>query len=109
MSLHYRAIPLITMGCLLVGGCTTPVPVVSHTLRCDMNTELLESRCAKPRTIATDATFETVVDVMRDDRQALLECGLRMEALQESIRRCNQQTEQLNSRIDDINKLNGTN
>jgi len=109
MSLHYCTNPLIAIGCLLVGGCATPVPVVSHSLRCDTNAELLASKCAKPRTLAADATFETVVDVMRDDRQALLECGLRMEALQESISRCNQQTEQLNTRIDDINKLNGAN
>ena len=107
MNLHSCTITLIALGGLLAGGCTTPGPVISHSLRCDTNAELLASKCAKPHTIASDATFETVVDAMRDDRQALLECGLRMEALQESVRHCNQQAEQLNTRIDDINKLNG--
>lgn len=100
---------LIVMGCLAMVACATPVPVATHSLRCDASAELLTARCENPKPVAEDATFATVVDVMRKDRQALLECGLRMEALQESIIRCNQQTDQFNTKLDKINETNRTN
>lgn len=98
-----RTLVMLTAGGLMVTGCATPVPVATHTLRCDVNGELLATRCEVPQTLPADATFETIVDVMRTDRQALLECGRTVEALRASLLRCNQQTDHLNDRIDEIN------
>lgn len=94
----------ITLMCnIFVTGCTTPVPVVSQTMRCDASPDLLASECGKPKQIPEDATYETLLGVMRDDRQALLECGIKMEALRDSIVRCNQQTDQFNKKVEVIN------
>jgi hypothetical protein len=100
---------LIVTGCLTMGACATPVPVATHSLRCDASAELLTAKCENPQPVAEDATFATVVDVMRKDRQALLECGLRMEALQASIIRCNHQADQFNTKLDKISEKNHTN
>jgi hypothetical protein len=100
---------LMVTSCLAMMACATPVPVATHSLRCDASAELLTARCEYPQPVADDATFATVVDVMHKDRQALLECGLRMAALQESIIRCNRQTDQLNTRLDKINEKNHAN
>lgn len=100
---------LMVTGCLAMVACASPVPVATHSLRCDASAELLTVRCENPQPVAEDAIFATVVDVMRKDRQALLECGLRMEALQESIIRCNQQADQFNTKLDRINEKNHAN
>jgi len=102
MSRHYLiGIFMLASGSLL--GCTTPVPVASHSLGCEVSSELLGSQCEQPRPVAEDATFESVVDTLRADRQALLECGSRMEALRESVIRCNRQAELYNKQVDEIN------
>lgn len=97
---------LILMMGTLVTGCATPIPVATPALRCEASAELLASQCEKPKPLPDDATYETVVDAMREDRQALLECGLKVDALRESINRCNQQAYQLNSKVDEINEKN---
>lgn len=97
---------LIVLGGSVITGCATPVPVVSHTLRCDANAELMASQCARPKPIADDATFEMVIATMRDDRHALQECGILLDSLRESINRCNQQVDAFNEKIDEMNRAN---
>ena len=92
----------ISLACLLVAGCKT-VTVVPHALNCDANAELLASKCASPRQIASNTTYATLVDTMQMDRQALQECGIAAEALRDSIRRCNQATDEYNRKIDELN------
>lgn len=93
---------VISLSCLFIGGCKT-VTVVPHALNCDANAELLTSKCAAPRQIASDTTYATLVDTMQMDRQALQECGIAAETLRDSIRRCNQATDEYNKKIDELN------
>lgn len=99
---YLLGIAMLVNGSLLA-GCTTPVPVASHSLGCEVSDELLGSRCEQPKPVAEDATFASVVDTMRADRQALLECSSRLEALRDSIIRCNRQSERYNNQVDELN------
>lgn len=106
MSSHGTKVGVIILGGFFVVGCVTPVPVATHALRCDVSEEILASQCDRPKQLPEDATYESVVDAMREDRQALLECGLKMEALKQSLVICRQQSEQFNKNIDEINDRN---
>lgn len=103
MSRYYLLFVVILLNGSGLTGCTTPVPVASHSLRCEVSAELLKSECAQPTAISEDATFAAVVDTMRADRQALLECRSRMVALRDSIIRCNRQADSYNQKVDEIN------
>lgn len=94
---------LIFMGGIFITGCTTTVPVVPHAIRCELSAELQASNCQEPGQLPQDATFQTLVDTMLADRQALRECGLSVNALRESIKKCNQATDEFNKKIDAIN------
>jgi len=98
---------LILMGVLFIAGCTTPVPVVPHAIRCELSADMQASRCPEPKSLPEDATFQTLVDTMLADRQALRECGLTANALRDSINKCNQTTDDFNKKIDEMNKSNG--
>ena len=98
---------VILMGGLFIAGCTTPVPVVPHAIRCELGADLQSSRCPTPKPLPEDATFQTLVDTMLADRQALRECGLTAKALRDSIDKCNQATDDFNKKIDEMNKSNG--
>lgn len=91
---------------LLASGCGGTVSVVPHAVRCDAKEDLLASKCAKPRTIPDDAIFADIVSTMREDRQALQECSIALDALRDSLNRCNQQTDEFNTKVDEINRLN---
>jgi hypothetical protein len=90
-------------GGVLLSGCCPTLPVVPHAIRCDASAELLRAKCPSPTRIPEDATFGTLVDAMRSDRQALRECGRALDALRDSIDRCNRATDEFNKRIDRIN------
>ncbi|MCK9201128.1 MAG: hypothetical protein M0P59_10060 [Gallionella sp.] len=98
---------LILMGSIFAAGCTTPVPVVPHAIRCELSAELQAGNCSAPKPLPEDATFQTLVDTMLTDRQALRECGLTANALRDSINKCNQATDDFNKKIDELNKSNG--
>ena len=93
---------LILAGSLFVTGCKT-LPVVPHAINCDVNAELLASKCAAPKQIAKDATFAALVDTMQTDRQALRECGATVDALRDTLKRCNDAAEEFNKKIDALN------
>ena len=95
---------LILAGGILLAGCQT-VPVASHAINCDINAELLASKCSPPRQIANDATFSTLVDTMQADRQALRECGVTVDTLRDALKRCNNTTEEYNKKIDALNSV----
>lgn len=97
---------LILMGGICIAGCTTTVPVVPHAIRCELGPKLKAYRCAEPKPLPQDATFQTLVDTMLADRQALLECNLSANALRNSINRCNQATDDFNKKIDELNQSN---
>jgi hypothetical protein len=88
---------------LFITGCKT-VTVVPHAISCDASAELLASKCATPKPIANDATFETLVDTLQTDRQALRECALTVDTLRETMIRCKQATDEFNKKIDAINR-----
>ncbi len=93
-------------GSLILAGCCSTLPVVPHAIPCNASADLLNSKCPLPTGISTDATFQTLVDAMQNDRQALRECGISLDALRSSINLCNKATEEFNKKIDDINKKN---
>ena len=94
---------LIFMGGIFIAGCTTAVPVVPHAIRCELSAELQASNCPESGQLPQDATFQTLVDTMLADRQALRECGLSVNALRDSINKCNQATDEFNKKIDALN------
>lgn len=98
---------LIFMGGIFIAGCTTPVPVVPHAIRCELSTDLQSRNCSEPKPLPQDATFQTLVDTMLADRQASRECGLLVGALRDSINKCNQAIDEFNKEIDKSNKSSG--
>lgn len=97
---------LILMGGIFIAGCTTTVPVVPHAIRCELGPQLQAYRCAEPKPLPQDATFQTLVDTMLADRQALHECKFSANALRNSINTCNQATDDFNKKIDELNESN---
>jgi hypothetical protein len=94
-------------NCFVLSGCGRTLILKSpHAIRCDAPSELLNNRCSNPTNITNDITFEGLVDASRSDRQALRECKRSFEALQDSINRCNQAIDDLNTKIDQINAAN---
>jgi hypothetical protein len=90
------------LGALCLSACGT-VAVVPHAMKCDASAALLAAHCAQPAQLAVDATFASMVDALRSDRQALRECALAVDALRDSLNRCNQATDDFNRKIDAIN------
>ena len=91
---------------VMIAGCCPTLTVAPHAIRCDTDAELLAHKCPVPNQIPDDATFQAVVDAMRSDRQALLDCGIAFNALRDSINRCNQTVDDFNRKIDEINAKN---
>lgn len=91
-------------ACLLAAGCTTPAPpVVAKNIRCDADARLLASKCPKPHELPPDATFQTLVDTMLEDRKALTECGSSAQALVQSLNACKQAVDEFNKEVDALN------
>jgi hypothetical protein len=103
MKAPYSRLALILAGSLLAAGCKT-VPVASHAINCDVNAELLASKCTPPKQIAKDATFASLVDTMQVDRQSLRECGSTVDALRDTLTRCNNATGEFNKKVDALNR-----
>jgi hypothetical protein len=93
----------ILAGSLFITGCQT-LPVVPHTMSCNVSVELLEGKCAPPTQIANDITYASLIDTMQSDRKSLRECSVTADTLRDAIRRCNQATEDFNKKIDALNK-----
>ena len=104
MKIFFSRLVLILAGSLLVAGCKT-LPVATHAINCDVNAELLASKCSPPLQIAKDATYATLVDTMQADRQALRECGITVETLRDTLRRCNDATGEFNKKVDALNSV----
>lgn len=102
MKARYVTLTLILAGSLFITGCKT-LPVVPHTINCDVSAELLAGKCATPKQISNDATYATLVDTLQADRKALQECSTTTDTLREALRRCNQATDGYNKKIDAIN------
>jgi hypothetical protein len=100
-ALNFILAPILLIS-LFITGCKT-LPVASHAVNCDASAELLASKCATPRQITKDITYATLVDTMQADRKALRECGIVADALRETLKHCNQTTDEYNRRIDAIN------
>ncbi len=99
-----KLVPLLLFS-LNVGGCKT-VPLAPHAINCDVNTELLASKCATPKPVSNDMTYATLVDILQADRKALRDCSNTTDALRDAIKRCNRATAEYNQKIDTINKNN---
>lgn len=104
MKVPCSRLALILAGSLLITGCQT-VPVVPHAISCDANAELLSSKCSPPKQMTNDANFATLVDTMQTDRQALRECGIMVDTLRETLKRCNEATREFNKTIDARNSV----
>lgn len=103
---HQSKLGAILAASFLLAGCGPTLTVAPHAMRCDAKAELLAHRCLLPQQIPDDATFETVVDATRNDRQALRECGISLDTLRDSINRCNQTVDEFNRKIDEVNAKN---
>lgn len=90
---------------LYITGCNT-FPMVPKAINCNVNAELLASKCAAPQPISNNMTYATLVDTMQADRKALRDCSSTNDALRDAIKRCNQAMTEYNRKIDTINKNN---
>lgn len=107
MNTRHLKTTLILAAGLSAAGCCTPVPVVPKAIRCEPSAELRAPQCAVPGQLPENATFQTLVDTMLTDQQALRECALSERALRDSIAKCNQATDDFNKKIDELNESNG--
>lgn len=105
----------VLIGSVLVcasflAGCANPtLIVVPHASRCGDkpdDAKIASFECAPPKPVPAGATYQTIVDIARDDRQALKECGINMQALRNKVNGCNQAVDKFNSEIDKINAAN---
>ncbi len=95
--------PISTLaGCLFLAGCQT-LPVIPHAINCEVNTELLDGKCAAPKLVPNTSTYSSLVDTMQADRKSLRDCSIAADALRDTIRRCNQATDEYNKKIDALN------
>lgn len=106
MNMRQLNTTLILAAALSAAGCSTPVPVIPKAIGCEPSAELLARRCAAPGQLPENATFQTLVDTMLADRQALRECAMVEKALRDSIDKCNQVTGDFNKKIDELNESN---
>ncbi len=104
MKIHYLKLPRILLAGFIVAGCQT-LPVVPHAITCEVNAELLASKCATPRPITNDTTYATLIDSMQADRKALQECAVTVETLRDTLKRCAQAANEYNKKIDGVNKM----
>ena len=91
------------LAALLLSACVTTMPVATNSIQCNPPEAQLAFKCAEPGKIPEGATFENLVDVMRADRQALRECSISLNALNETVRSCKQAIDQYNQKVDEAN------
>ncbi len=104
-----RIIALIgsTLVCgSFVAGCgNSTLTVVPHAMRCGEKADdakKVSYECASPIPVPDGATYQMIVDIAKDDRQSLVECGINMDALKDVFKKCNQMTDEYNKEIDKI-------
>lgn len=93
----------------LAGCANRTLIVVPHASRCGDKSDdakIASFECASPKPVPGGATYQTIVDIARDDRQALKECGIKMQELRDMINSCNLRVDEFNVKIDRINKEN---
>lgn len=106
MSTPHLKLGLMLAAGLLTAGCAPTLTVVPHMTGCEVSDKLRAGKCALPRQLPDDATFATLVDTMLVERPALRECAALVDALRDSLQRCNQATADFNKTIDEINARN---
>lgn len=104
MKTRCSKLTVILLTGSFVSACQT-LPVVPHALNCDVNAELLASKCAAPKPIPNNTTYATLVDTMQADRNALQECGILADTLRNTLNRCNQASNDYNKKIDALNNM----
>jgi len=96
------------LTCLLpiaLCACTTAVPVVEESLKCDLPASML-APCAEPAAIKDGITFGELIDVSSRDRDGLRACALKQKSLADAAVTCTHSIEMYNEKIREINKRN---
>jgi hypothetical protein len=92
---------------LLLQGCAATLPVPIKPVDCKFDEAALALQCAAPRPLEPlpgDAavTFGAVIDIGRDDRQALRECQKHLKLAQDMLRECRATMQAYGKEIDRI-------
>lgn len=87
---------------LLLGGCTTYVPVVPDALRCNTPDALLQS-CDAPQQLRDGISYAELLTAYQADRQALQRCATRQEALRQAVQTCGQAIDAHNASLGKLN------
>jgi hypothetical protein len=97
----------ILIGLLPIAACacTTAVPVVEESLKCDMPADMLAA-CAEPAAIKEGVTYGELIDVSRQDRASLASCSLRQKALADAAVTCTHSIDVYNEKVREINARN---
>ncbi len=98
---------LACLAAAVAGACAAPVavPVVKEAQRCEPAAAMLAA-CSEPAPIKAGVTFGEMMDLSRQDREALRACALRHKSLAESIADCKVRIENYNTEIREINARN---
>ena len=98
---------LACLAAAAAAACSTPVavPVVKEAQRCEPAAALLAA-CGEPVPIKTGVTFGEMMELSRQDREALRACALRQKSLAEAITECTARIEKYNAEIREFNARN---
>ena len=96
---------LICLWPFALSACTTAVPVVEESLKCELPAGMLAA-CAEPAPIKEGITFGELIDVSSRDRDSLRACALRQKSLADAAVTCTHSIEQYNEKIREINARN---
>ena len=93
-------------GLLALTGCSSTLVVAPHAPRCEVQPDLSTYKCTPPARVPAGTTYGGLVDVLRSDRQSLRECVINIDALRETLGRCNQAVDDYNKKVDEVNAQN---
>jgi hypothetical protein len=97
-----RHAPLITVLVLTaLGGCATAVPTLPPAVRCEVPANLLQA-CEMPGLFEPGALYRDLIRQAMVDRQALVQCGSRQQALAKAVDTCRKDVDQHNADLQAI-------
>lgn len=107
LNLHPRLHPRLNTALAAVlmlsalGGCATAVPTIPPAVPCDVPANLMQA-CDAPALLEPGAHYRDLIRQAMTDRQALVQCGGRQQALARAVDICRRAVEQHNTELQAI-------
>jgi hypothetical protein len=84
-----------------LGGCATAVPTIPPAVRCDVPANLTQA-CDAPGLLEPGVLYRDLIRQSMADKQALLQCGSRQQALAAAVEICRRAVDQHNTELQAI-------